>query len=726
MRFGPLDRMNRFSRVVLPCLLLLPPACGPAPEQPTTAPAAFQPAKPKDVGLSDEALVRLSSRIQQMVDEEMLVGGELLVVKNRRIVMREAYGWKDREAKERLEPGAVYCVRSMTKPLVGTAVQMLLDDGTLQLSTPVRDILPSFDRADKQAITIEHLLTHTSGLPFTTIGKPLTAYAGLRDVAEEAAEIPLLFDPGSGFQYSDAGSDTLGAVVKEVTGKKVEAFIQEEILDPLEMTDSHVLLAEAPEVRKRIPSAYSGGTGMWKKHWAPDDTPIFPLFLTSQSLYSTTTDYARFLEPWLDAVNGKPGAVVSANAARRAVSAHNRIPSMGERFDGLHAFYGQQWIVYADQNDPPQRIAFGHDGSDGTHAWVWPEEDLMVLFFTQSRGTMAGLALEPLLQRLLVDQDLDAPEPDVDPRRLSELAGLYWDETAEHAYYVVEPQGRGLSLERPGRMRIVLVPADEPGRFEHEGGAPAWVEFIRDDTEAVTAMRTSFGGKLEVDPRHAPAGDLPTVADVTKKVADTHNISVLEGLGVVRMKGALAMPKRGLNGRFDTMFDTTRIHAAVDFGPAQEVFVDDGTHAWTFNSSTGLEQLEPPLPAHLLLDRISVRYGDWTKYFAQVEVLKRLTKGDRSVLLVRVVPAQGSGATVVVDESSGRVVHTDSLLSVPGLGVLGVESDYGDFRDVEGMTVPFKIVTDYATPLLGTATTTVEDVQVRVTPPAGAFAPPKP
>lgn len=721
--------MKSLSHALIPSLLLLLPACGPAREQPASpVETTFQPASPADVGLSDEALARLSSRVEEMVDEEMLVGGELLVIKNRRIVFREAYGWKDREAGERLEPGAVYCVRSMTKPFVGTAVQMLLNDGTLQPTTPVHEILPSFDRPDKRAITIEHLLTHTSGLPFTTIGKPLAEYPGLRDVADEAAATALQFEPGHGFQYSDAGSDTLGAVVEALTGMKVEAFIQTRILDPLQMTDSYVLLDQAPEVRGRIPSAYSGGTGAWKKHWGPEEPPIFPLFLTSQSLYATTTDYARFLEAWLDAVQGTPNEIVSADASRRGVSARNLLPSMGARFDHLRAFYGQQWIVYADapEGEPPRPVVFGHDGSDGTHAWAWPEQDLMVLFFTQSRGTMAGIALEPVLQRLLVDQDLDTPERPTATEQLDEVAGLYWDETARHAYYVVEPRGRGLSLERPGRMRIVLVPADEPGRFEHEAGAPAWVEFIRDETGTVTAMRTSFGGTLETDPRHTPATDLPSVADVTKMVADAHNISRLDELGVVRMQGALDMPKRGLQGRFDTMFDATRIHASVDFGPAQEVFVDDGTQAFTFNTSTGLEKLERPLPAHLLLDRMSVRYGDWTQHFAKVEVLKRITSKDRSVLLVRVVPAKGSGATLVVDESTGRVIHVDSLLQVPGLGILGMETDYGDFRDVEGMNLPFKIVTDYATPLLGTATTTVEKVETRVNPPTGSFEPPRP
>ena len=250
---------------------------------------------PQTDGIPAKALDLLADRVQALVDNEEIVGGELVVIKNRRTVFRKAFGWKAREAEQPLEVDSIYCVRSMTKPFVGTAIQMLIDEERLRLDTPVHEILPFFAGPETGKITVEHLLTHTGGFPFTTISKPLSEYTELADVAAEAATTELGFEPGTRFEYSDAGSDTLGAIVAKITGAPVEQFIQQRILDPLGMKDTVVLLGDDDEVLARIPSAYSGGTGSWSKHWEPSDPPIFPLFLTSQSLYSTTTDYARFL-----------------------------------------------------------------------------------------------------------------------------------------------------------------------------------------------------------------------------------------------------------------------------------------------------------------------------------------------------------------------------------------------------------------------------------------------
>ncbi len=205
---------------------------------------AFPEANPQDSGIPAKALELLAGRVQSLVDNEEIVGGELVVIKNRRTVFREAFGWKDREAEQPLEVDSIYCVRSMTKPLVGTAIQMLIDEGRLRLDTPVHEILPFFAGPETGKITVEHLLTHTGGFPFTTIGKPLSEYADLAAVAAEAAATELGFEPGTRYEYSDAGSDTLGAIVAKITGAPVEQFIQQRILDPLGMKESITLLGD--------------------------------------------------------------------------------------------------------------------------------------------------------------------------------------------------------------------------------------------------------------------------------------------------------------------------------------------------------------------------------------------------------------------------------------------------------------------------------------------------
>ncbi|MBV1862753.1 MAG: beta-lactamase family protein [Nannocystaceae bacterium] len=727
------------SRIPSSCLLLLTtvlvgPLLGCHADKATESPQRsngsaasieFPAATPQEVGIPAEALELLSKRVQAMVDDEAIVGGELLVIKNRRLILQTAYGWKDREASEKLETDAVYCVRSMTKPLTGTAIQILIDEGRLRLDTPVHEVLPAFDGPQTRKITVEHLLTHTAGFPLSTITKPLDTYPDLAAVASEAAATPLLFEPGARFQYSDASADTLGAVVAELTGAPLEVFIQQRILDPLGMQDSHPLLGTDAPLRKRIPSAYSGGTAAWSKHWDPSESVMFPLFLASQSLYSTTTDYARFLTLWLDGGRVAGQQLVSAEAVERALTPNEPIPGGAAGFANLDSYYGQQWVVYAThEHDAPGPVVFGHSGSDGTHAWVWPEQDLIVLFFTQSRGTTAGLALERDLQQLLVDQVLDAPEPTVTPAELKAVAGLYWDETAPHAYYVITARERGLMLERPGRLRMMLKPGDQPGRYVHEAGAPVWVEFVRDEAGATSAMRTSFGGNLELDPRHVADPSLPSTASVIADVREAHGVEHLAQLGVVRLSGTVKLEKQGLEGRYSSLFDTDRLHSKAEIGGNEELAVVSGQQAWVQSTHVAPQELDGTRLAQALLDQVAVRYGDWTEHYESVEVLKRLEIKTRPVLLVRVVPKEGPGSTMVVDEQTGRLVHIDALAQIPGLGLVGVETDFGDFRDVDGLTLPFTTVSKYATPLIGKIISTVESAETGVRPPAGTFEAP--
>lgn len=680
---------------------------------------------PDREGISGKALELLADRVQRMVDDEEIVGGELVVIKNRQPIFREAYGWLDREADRPLEIGAVYCVRSMTKPFVGTAVQMLIDEGRLDLATPVREILPFFDQPEVQDITVAHLMTHTAGFPFTTLTKPLADYANLGEVAAEAAASGVGFAPGTDFEYSDAGSDTLGAIVAQVTGMPVEKFIQKRILDPLGMRDTVVLLGNNDAVKARIPSAYSGGTGAWSKHWEPTNPPMFPIFLTSQSLYSTTTDYARFLALWMDGGMAGEQRLLSEAAVERGLKPFQTLEGYPQGLGDLNTYYGQQWMVYANSVESPRPVVFGHGGSDGTHAWAWPELDLMVLFFTQSRGTLAGVGLERMLQTVLVDQNLDDPAlknriPSA--QELAEVAGLYWDEDVAHAYYVVKPNGNRLTVERPGRMYETFKASATPGRFVHEMNSQVWIEFVRSQEGGVEAMRTSFGNRIELDPRHVPQEDLPTVESVIEMVQQAHAMDRLEDAGGVRMVGTINMETRQMSGTVETLFDATRERTNVRLGGNEEIVVKVDGRATSHVTTIGKTELEGARLEQALLDRVPVRFGDWTQYYEHVEVLKRAVLGDDQVLLVRVVPKEAPGATIFVHEETGWVVHTSSLAQIPGLGMVGVHVTNEDFRDVDGMRLPFRTVAKFSNQLIGRVVTQLETVETGVEANAESFA----
>lgn len=695
-----------------------------------TQDSVFSVARPESVGIPSAALAELDKRVQALVDRQEIVGGELLVIKGRHTLLRKAYGLQDRDAGIPMRDDAVYCVRSMTKPLVGTVIQMLVDDGRLRLDTPVHQILPAFDKPRMRGITVEHLLTHTAGFPMTTLRKPLATYANLSDIAAEAAQAELLFDPGKGFRYSDASADILGAMVEAITHNPLEQVIQQRILDPLAMHDTYTLLGDNAAVKRRIPVAYSGGTGAWEKHWEPSDPPIFPLFLGSQSLYSTTTDYAKFLALWMDGGKLAGHALLSPAAVSRALQPRHALDGNDKRTSGLGDYYGQLWTIRAraDGDGNTRPVMFGHDGSDGTHAWAWPEQDLMVLYFTQSRGTLSGISLEKSVEELLLN-----PHPQTSTKAsthtaapvtdMQALAGLYWDETAAQAYYVVTPRGDDLMLDRPGAMHLLFKADRANQRFVAEANPKVWIAFDTATDGTVSAMRTYFGKEVEHDPRHAPATDLPTLAQVIGMVGKAHHVERIQQLGAVQLSGSINYVDRKMKGSIQTTFDARGSRTNANIAGSRQTVMTDGTRAWSISPATGLDELKDLPRQQVTLDRLPVLLGDWRNHFEQVDVLKRIKVGDGSMLLVRVVPKLGTGMTLYIDEASGRLMRTDALVQIPGIGIVGVQTMMDDYRDVGGMQIAFHSKSKIAHPLIGIVETTWSKVETNVATTDDMFVP---
>ena len=105
----------------------------------------FSYASPESQGLSNESVRELFETVQDYYDEERMVGAELMVIKNRKIVLHEVVGWMDKEKELPMEKNMLFNIRSMTKPITGTAIQILLDMGRLSLDTKVADYLAGFD-----------------------------------------------------------------------------------------------------------------------------------------------------------------------------------------------------------------------------------------------------------------------------------------------------------------------------------------------------------------------------------------------------------------------------------------------------------------------------------------------------------------------------------------------------------------------------------------------------
>ena len=486
--------MNTLSTVRGFPALALPLLAGFAPQG---APDPFPVAAPESVGIPAAALEALAADVDGYLARDLIVGGELLVIKDRRTVLHRSFGLRDREKGLAWSNGTVCNIRSMTKTLTGAAAQLLIDRDELSLDDKVADYLPGFDTEKSREITIEQLLTHRAGLPLTILTTRLDEHADLVAQGNAVGARGPDSEPGSRFWYSDAGTDALGAVVEVISGMKLDAFVQEELLAPLGMSDSFYYLAKDDARRGAIASAYAGTPGNWSRFFDPAAGPLYPFAWGSQSLYSTTVDYARFLAMWMDGGRVGEQDVLSPEAIARTLTAKSEMSMLGSSarfptsFCGQEVHYGQMAVLHLpiESKGAGTATIVGHSGSDGTIAWGWPKQDLMILFFTQSRGSTAVLRLEESIDRLLIAPEAYANEPAV-PAELRPLLGSYvanWKSHLDEEFTVLWRNGQ-LALDVPSEMIYELRPSATPGQWSFALKPAVTFQFERDGEGKVDCL----------------------------------------------------------------------------------------------------------------------------------------------------------------------------------------------------------------------------------------------
>lgn len=342
---------------------------------------------PAEVGMSEAVLKEGVRLFEQWVAEDELRGVVLLVTRNGKVVLHEAIGWRDKEQKLSMEKDTMFRMASNTKPVIATAVSILVEEEKLSYDDNVRKYVPSFDNYRSGFILVRHLLSHTSGFRIGPIFlRPLIQKSDehpdapcLQVEVDRFGRIGAEEIPGTTYSYSNAGFNTLGALIEVVSGQELEVFLKERIYQPLGMKDSynHEVEEKLEDKLHRMGAVYSKSQGQWRAAWRPGDPPDYPFVRASGGMISTAWDYAVFCQMFLNGgiYNGKrilqPETVEVMTSPQ---TAHIYSPEEGEQRRG----YGYGWGVSKEG-------VFSHGGSDGTFAWVDPNNKIIGLVFTQCR-----------------------------------------------------------------------------------------------------------------------------------------------------------------------------------------------------------------------------------------------------------------------------------------------------------------------------------------------------
>lgn len=367
-------------------------------------------------GFAAKALAAIPDEMQRFIDSGDLSGMVTVVWRRGAVAQVNVLGSRNLAEGLPMQRDTLFRIASMTKPVTSVAALMLLEEGRLALTDPIKRWLPELGDmrvlvepggpidatvAAARAITVDDLLTHRAGLAyaFTSVGPVAKLHEqklppGLTSDAWLAAlgTIPLSFQPGDRFHYSHA-TDVLGFLVARAAGMELRDFLRTRIFEPLQMHDTDFWIP--PDKRSRAavvyrPDAQSGQllAVPFPDHAAP------PVFCSGGGgLISTADDYLRFARLLLN--NGSLDGVQLLRSDTVAMMARNRLTDAQRQipFMGIPFWAGQGFGLGVSVITDPAKQAWMGPGSAGAFSWpgafgTWwqadPVHDMVLLYMVQN------------------------------------------------------------------------------------------------------------------------------------------------------------------------------------------------------------------------------------------------------------------------------------------------------------------------------------------------------
>ena len=395
--------------------------------------------------------------VRRQIRKRHIPGLSLAIVKDGRVVKAAGYGFANVELHAKATPQTVYELASMSKQFAAAAILLLTQDGKVEIGGPISRYLAGTPDAWK-AITVRHLLTHTSGLAregIQTTDKTGRADFSRDEMWKSATALPLQSKPGERFSYSNLGYNLLAMIVEKVSGKSYGDFLQERIFGPLGMKSTRV-----NDLREVLPNRACGY--VWSQGRLRIGEPTSPtLYFGAGAIVSTVLDLAKW-----DA----------ALYTDRILNAESR-KQMAEAIklnSGRTSAYGFGWFIGSLHGH--QRIS--HDGLlSGFRTYItrFVNDRLTLILLTNQSslndpGVIAnGIAREyfPDLTDYLADagdgresgSTLDQSPPKLKPEALAALTGRY--EFQNNLMLTVGMAKGKLLAHLPGTENDVYIPLSD-------------------------------------------------------------------------------------------------------------------------------------------------------------------------------------------------------------------------------------------------------------------------
>lgn len=380
------------------------------------------------VGFDQERLGRIDSVIMAEIETGKIPGAVALISKGGKLAYFKSFGFSDIQARKEMKIDNIFRLASMTKAITSVGIMILYERGLFQLNDPVSNYIPEFSEMEvvsavdsdglvsstvsaNTPIRIVDLLTHSSGISYPfAISDVQRSYVNagvidgltgrsivLSDQVKLLASQPLLFEPGSDYEYG-LSTDVLGYLIEVVSGKPLDRFFSSEILTPLGMQDTYFYLPEAKAERLVTLYAENDRGELVVSRGSESnirlDDPEYPVsdsqtyFSGGAGLSSTAFDYALFLQMLLN-----EGELDGSRILSRKSVELMRSPRVDTNDDGV-ADFGLGFDVTVDLGKTGELGSVGNyewSGAFQTSYWIDPEEQLFAIFMSQVRPSQSDI-----------------------------------------------------------------------------------------------------------------------------------------------------------------------------------------------------------------------------------------------------------------------------------------------------------------------------------------------
>jgi CubicO group peptidase (beta-lactamase class C family) len=348
----------------------------------------------------------LKTSLNQAIVDSVFPGCAISVGFRGNLIFEQSFGHYTYDSNSaKVEVNSIFDLASITKVVATTTVSMILyDQGRLKLDWKVSEIIPAFQGKDKNKVTIQHLLTHTSGLPgWIRFYLDLT---GKERIIQEICNTDLINDPGTVYVYSDLGMIMMQNIIETITQKSLDQLVRDYITTPLGM--KRTMFNPDSSLRGEIiPTEIS----KWHKkliHGFVHDENTFVMGGVSghAGLFSTVQDLSIFCQMYLNKGLYDNKRILTAETIELFTSRQN-IVDRSTRALGWDTRSEQESMA----GDYMSMRAFGHSGFTGTTIWIDPDNQVFVVLLTNrvypTRENRKISRLRPIVHNLVMKAILD-------------------------------------------------------------------------------------------------------------------------------------------------------------------------------------------------------------------------------------------------------------------------------------------------------------------------------